>query len=712
MNVSSARSSARLPPSQKTAPVHEHRCLYSHDVRRKSKRWQDGFVKFHTFNKRVMVYDENRNFLGDTHWKEQAELQADDEVTLDIGILVQVGDILATSQTDLAPLFERDRRRPDDEEEEEENGDQNRNRNGLSTAARTTLGGRTNAAPKVFKKQLSLNALLGTPKGAMGRSTVLAKSPYEIRNASNENEWENNQNVKRRKVDQPWSFTRVSKDMPLWARTSDARKEISQKSGDNIPLAGQRPLMVKEIIDITSDTEGFSDVTIPSTPARAPASLAVPMSNPTGKTVAPRIPKPKATPRRAAPSSPPVSARNHLKVIDAGKSVENTRSRGTESTAKDTPLPNTDQNPPLLQRPKLVSKTKPLRIARSQPRSMLLCQTSTQAASGLSQPARNTQKNTNAPKSVQPEAEPTLLETLIAARRPRVDPFACLSDSDDDVMLSKVVPKKAQSISKEKTVVSKTTAGPSKSITAALTSNQTNRSSSPAFSTMPPRPARIEQIGNSAAPASLVTPTARRRQRPQIPSTENSDMEIVHGLMDRQIFAPSNAQAPTVAKPTTRIPFLPPPEPTARAPFQAPPKPGAKSPIFAPSKPAAKSPFRRVQSESNANFAIDIVSSPIEEPEPVPAVLRSSQEELLRKVQTRSKKAPRKALQRSMSLATGTKEKAKVTARATAKRVEPVSVPEKKTETGPWTIEATDLFEWRPPDWEERVKKRQAEFGF
>ncbi|KAE9973879.1 hypothetical protein EG327_008942 [Venturia inaequalis] len=711
MNVSSACSSARLPPSQKTAPVHEHRCLYSHDIRRKSKRWQDGFVKFHTFNKRVMVYDESRNFLGDTHWKEQGELQADDEVTLDIGILVQVGDILATSQTDLAPLFERDRRRPDDEEEEE-NGDQNRNRNGLSTAARTTLGGRTNAAPKVFKKQLSLNALLGTPKGAMGRSTVLAKSPYEIRNASNENEWENNQNVKRRKVDQPWSFTRVSKDMPLWARTSDARKEISQKSGDNIPLAGQRPLMVKEIIDITSDTEGFSDVTIPSTPARAPASLAVPMSNPTGKTVAPRIPKPKATPRRAAPSSPPVSARNHLKVIDAGKSVENTRSRGTESTAKDTPLPNTDQNPPLLQRPKLVSKTKPLRIARSQPRSMLLCQTSTQAASGLSQPARNTQKNTNAPKSVQPEAEPTLLETLIAARRPRVDPFACLSDSDDDVMLSKVVPKKAQSISKEKTVVSKTTAGPSKSITAALTSNQTNRSSSPAFSTMPPRPARIEQIGNSAAPASLVTPTARRRQRPQIPSTENSDMEIVHGLMDRQIFAPSNAQAPTVAKPTTRIPFLPPPEPTARAPFQAPPKPGAKSPIFAPSKPAAKSPFRRVQSESNANFAIDIVSSPIEEPEPVPAVLRSSQEELLRKVQTRSKKAPRKALQRSMSLATGTKEKAKVTARANAKRVEPVSVPEKKTETGPWTIEATDLFEWRPPDWEERVKKRQAEFGF
>jgi Protein of unknown function (DUF2439) len=83
-----ARNSASLavPQSQNTAPVHEYRCLYSHDIRRKQKRWQDGFVKFHTFNKRVMVYDEGRNFLGDTHWKEQEEPQTDDEVTLDIGL--------------------------------------------------------------------------------------------------------------------------------------------------------------------------------------------------------------------------------------------------------------------------------------------------------------------------------------------------------------------------------------------------------------------------------------------------------------------------------------------------------------------------------------------------------------------------------------------------------------------------------------------------
>ncbi|TID15265.1 hypothetical protein E2P81_ATG08330 [Venturia nashicola] len=709
MNASSACSSARVPPSPNTASVHEHRCLYSHDIRRKSKRWQDGFVKFHAFNKRVMVYDEARNFLGDTHWKEQGELQAEDEVTLDIGVLVQVGEILATSQTNLAPLFERERKKLDDGEVEG-NGDRNRNWNGLSTAARTTLGGRTNAAAKVFKKHMSLNALLGTPKGAIGRSTVPAKSPYEIKNDNNENEWEDNHNVKRRKIDQPWSVTRVSKEMP-WARTSDARKEVSQMSRRDIPLAGQAPLVVQEIIDITSDYEGFSDVTIPSTPAREPALI----SKIATKPPAPRIPKSKATPRREAPSSPPVSAKNHLKVVDTGTTVENTKSRGAESIVKDTSLHDAEEHPPSLQRPKPAPKTKPLRIARSQPRSMLLCQASTQATAGSSQPVRKTQNNRNAAKSVQPEAELTLLETLVAARKPQVDPFACLTDSDDDVVLSKVVPKKTQPKTKD-TEARETASGLSKSRTAALASDGTNRSSSPAFSTLPPRPERFEPMGNSAAPASLHPPTARRRQ------ISNSDMEVMHGLMDQQIFSPPDAQTPTLKitslallpqpKPTTRTPFLPPQEPTARAPLPAPPKSTGKAPILAPSKPAVKSPFRRVQSESNADFAIDIISSPIDELEPVPAVLRSSQEELLRKVQTRSKKPPRRPLQRSMSLATGTNEKAKATARAKAKRMGPVPVPEKKTETGPWTIEATDLFDWRPPDWEERVKKRKAEFGY
>src|SRR6266702_6934698 len=90
--------SLSIPPSQNTALVLEFRCLYSHDLRRKSKRWQDGFLRYHTFNKRVMVYDVPRNFIGDTHWKETMELQEGDELTLEKGVLVEVAEAVGTME--------------------------------------------------------------------------------------------------------------------------------------------------------------------------------------------------------------------------------------------------------------------------------------------------------------------------------------------------------------------------------------------------------------------------------------------------------------------------------------------------------------------------------------------------------------------------------------------------------------------------------------
>src|SRR6266536_4326989 len=80
-----------VPQTQNTAPVLEFRCLYTQDLRRKQKRWQDGRLKFHTFNKRAMVYDERSNFVGDTHWREDSEFNEGEELELERGgILVEV----------------------------------------------------------------------------------------------------------------------------------------------------------------------------------------------------------------------------------------------------------------------------------------------------------------------------------------------------------------------------------------------------------------------------------------------------------------------------------------------------------------------------------------------------------------------------------------------------------------------------------------------
>ena len=99
------RPSLSVPHTQNTAPVLEFNCLYTHDVRRKQKRWQDGFLRFHTFNKRVMVYDVPRNFIGDTHWKAEEAVQYGDEVTLEKdGVLVQVAESVGRTETDLTEL--------------------------------------------------------------------------------------------------------------------------------------------------------------------------------------------------------------------------------------------------------------------------------------------------------------------------------------------------------------------------------------------------------------------------------------------------------------------------------------------------------------------------------------------------------------------------------------------------------------------------------
>lgn len=105
--MSASPPSTGMASSQVIGTVIKFRCLYTHDLRRKSKRWQDGYLRYHTFNKRVMVFDCQGNFIGDHHWRSADEVQDGDELELDKGVLVQVTERMGTTQTDLSNLFER-----------------------------------------------------------------------------------------------------------------------------------------------------------------------------------------------------------------------------------------------------------------------------------------------------------------------------------------------------------------------------------------------------------------------------------------------------------------------------------------------------------------------------------------------------------------------------------------------------------------------------
>ncbi|TGO33963.1 hypothetical protein BHYA_0219g00210 [Botrytis hyacinthi] len=188
-----------VPPDQNTAPVLEFRCLYTADTRRKQKRWQDGRLKYHTFNKRVMVFDERSNLVGDAHWREKAPLDEGAELELERnGILVEVSEFMEKKDQDLTELIDK-RVKEREERFIARNGDSSPARSAASVIRSQTIAA-------AHLKPKPLNSILGTPSGHYGKALVSKTSPFEQRqmlNVRNAGETESPRPTKRRKVNEP-----------------------------------------------------------------------------------------------------------------------------------------------------------------------------------------------------------------------------------------------------------------------------------------------------------------------------------------------------------------------------------------------------------------------------------------------------------------------------------------------------------------------------
>ena len=151
------------PPEQPTttALVLSYRCLFTHDLKQKRKRWQDGKLKYHTFNKRIMVYDDRNHFIGDAHWHEDGDLGEDDELTLDRGgAIVQVADCEGSREQDITEIVDKRAR---------------------EVAKRRELANQTprpRQEPRSSHRPLS--SIVPSP-GPIGRATVPNRSPFDIR---------------------------------------------------------------------------------------------------------------------------------------------------------------------------------------------------------------------------------------------------------------------------------------------------------------------------------------------------------------------------------------------------------------------------------------------------------------------------------------------------------------------------------------------------
>ncbi|KAM3087137.1 hypothetical protein ACMFMG_001245 [Clarireedia jacksonii] len=195
---SSIPMSLGVPQDQNTALVLEFRCLWTTDTRRKQKRWQDGRLKYHTFNRRIMVYDERSNFVGDTHWRETTELDEGDELELErSGILVEVSEYLENKEQDLTDLINK-RVKEREERFAAKHGD--------SSPARPDSAIRSQSIAGAHLRPKPLNTILGTPTGHYGKALIPNTSPFEQRQGLKVDmpgENESPRPAKRRKANEP-----------------------------------------------------------------------------------------------------------------------------------------------------------------------------------------------------------------------------------------------------------------------------------------------------------------------------------------------------------------------------------------------------------------------------------------------------------------------------------------------------------------------------
>ena len=137
-----------------------------------------------------MVYDISRNYIGDMHWREDEVLQDGDEFELDRGVLIQVGESTGSMEQDLTGLFEKKKKAPEVAVQEE-----------VSPQPVAVPTARPKAAHPSQLRPKTLNALLGTPKGRIGRAALPTKSPHELRTESENLSWDLDRPAKRQRID-------------------------------------------------------------------------------------------------------------------------------------------------------------------------------------------------------------------------------------------------------------------------------------------------------------------------------------------------------------------------------------------------------------------------------------------------------------------------------------------------------------------------------
>jgi hypothetical protein len=159
-------------------------CLYSNDLRRKQKRWQDGTIKFHTFNQKFMMYDDNGVFVGEGHWQgDKDSFQEGLETKLDRPMVcVQVMECTGSKEQDLTQVLGK---RAREVEERRAKASAKRTRDiAVTEAPSPRTPSRNTSTVATFSNRPRYTSAAATFPNRLRNTSLIPVSPTFARNAS------------------------------------------------------------------------------------------------------------------------------------------------------------------------------------------------------------------------------------------------------------------------------------------------------------------------------------------------------------------------------------------------------------------------------------------------------------------------------------------------------------------------------------------------
>ena len=202
-----------------------------------------------------MVYDEPRNFIGDTHWREPEPIQDGDEIQLDKGVLIQIGEATGKTDQDISGLFEKRKVAPVEEATSPL-------RTGLPEVPALRKANIAQAAVSQLRPR-TLNSLLGTPKGQLGRAALPAKSPFELRNVREVGNEVEERAAKRQRVSHPIARKILSSPVSRLQTPKDkATPEVQHISQDLAVTEPAKPKATAALKKRTSQKKPSNTATV------------------------------------------------------------------------------------------------------------------------------------------------------------------------------------------------------------------------------------------------------------------------------------------------------------------------------------------------------------------------------------------------------------------------------------------------------------------